>query len=479
MTELITSGKAQSLVCLVTMRIRECGMMREVVASQGDETTDEIVFKKLKCLELDCLVSLKSFCSGSHTFRFPFLEQVILSQCPRMNNFCQGVLSTPKLKKVRLTKTALKGHWAGDLNVTVDQLYKEQVGYRDLKHLKLSEFPELVHVWNRNPQEMLDLKCLKFLEVCDLDKLRCIFNLPVALSLGQLQQLEIKRCSHLEQVIKEEDSDTVAGEAKITDGNKTITIFPLLRSIVLESCSNMISFYQGSTTLECPSLYGIIVAECPNMTTFVSTFSRNGEEEAITGDEADTFFSDKGKSILPPVVHNYTKRPILPLGPKAVRWCPPSFPLLKLNVDGAFRIEDRCGAVGFIVRDNVGSVLGGGAYFIREAHSADFVEAQAVIHALWFACSKGFKKVVIECNAPAVASKLKTNFPDFSMLGLILEEAKQLMNSFEGVQVRYVNRLGNRVAHALASFGFDCNKPFTFDSNCPDFISELVREDTP
>ncbi|KAL4379488.1 hypothetical protein GQ457_02G040490 [Hibiscus cannabinus] len=634
MTELITSCKAQSLVCLVTMKIRECGMMREVVASQGDETTEEIVFKKLKCLELDCLVSLKSFCSVNHTFRFPFLEQVILSQCPRMNNFCQGVLSTPKLNKVRLTKTDFKGHWAGDLNVTVDQLYKEQVGYRDLKHLKLSEFSELVDVWSRNPQEMLDLKSVKFLEVCDLDNLRCIFNLSVAVSLGRLQQLEIKRCNHLEQVIKEEDLDTVAGEAKITYGNKIITIFPLLRSVhcvgvvfehdkllpgkngedeaiicddtffsekvafpnlqelkvslltnvkriwynqlradsfsklkklTVECCDALLNIFpylelqefqslEILTIIDCASLeqvfqlqvYGsdiissqlrevnliflpklkhvwnkdpngslsfgnlrkAFVWECWSLKTLFpfsiakdllqleslivencgveQIVSKNfeGVEQEIRFEfnqlsfvrlsnlpKLECFFPgthrtvlpvlkrlstyccekteifghavsvEKGKSILPPVVHNYTRRPILPLGPKAVRWCPPSFPLLKLNVDGAFRIEDRCGAIGFIVRDNVGLVLGGGAYFIREAHSADFVEAQAVIHALWFACSKGIKKVIIECDAPMVASKLKNKFADFSMLGLILEETKQLMNSFEDVQVRCVNRI--------------------------------------
>ncbi|KAK8570771.1 hypothetical protein V6N13_103175 [Hibiscus sabdariffa] len=479
-TELITSCTAQSLVCLVTMRIRECETMREVVASQGDETADEIVFENLKCLELHCLLSLKSFCSGNHTFKFPSLELVTVIQCPKINNFCQGVLSTPKLQKVQLTKTDFKGRWVGDLNATVDQLYKEQVGYRGLKHLKFSLFPELVDIWSRNPQEMMDLKSVEFLEVCDLDNLICIFNLSVVVSLGRLRQLEIKRCSHLEQVIKEKDSNT--------DGSKTITIFPNLQSIVLESCSNMTSFYLGSTTLECPSLKEIMVADCPNMTTFVSTFSRKGNEEAIIGDEADTFFSDKGKSILPPVafgkartdlkekfqVHNYTRKPILPMGPKVVRWCPPSFPMLKLNVDGAFRIEDRSGAVGFVVRNSVGLVLGGGACFIREAYSADFVEAQAVIHALRFASSKGFKIVIIECGTLAVASKLKKKLPDFSMLGLFLEEAKQLMNSFEDVQVCYVHRLGNRVAHALASFGFDCNEPFTFGSNYPDFIKELV-----
>ncbi|KAK8514669.1 hypothetical protein V6N12_057566 [Hibiscus sabdariffa] len=293
MTELITSHKAQSLVCLVTMRIRECETMREVVASKGDEMANEIVFEKLKCLEFHGLPSLTSFCSGNHTFRIPSLEQVILSQCPRMNNFSQGVLSTPKLQKVQLTKTDFKGRWARDLNATVEQIYREQVGYRGLMHLKFSILPELADIWSRNPQEMLDLKSVEYLEVCDSDNLRYIFDLSLAQSMGRLHRLEIKRCINLEQVIKEDDSNTVAEGAIVTDANRIISIFPLLQFIHLESCSNTTSFYLGSTTLECPSLKEIVVADCPNMATFVSIFSRNGDEEAIIGVEADTFFSDK------------------------------------------------------------------------------------------------------------------------------------------------------------------------------------------
>ncbi|MFQ6670384.1 hypothetical protein Gotur_035328, partial [Gossypium turneri] len=116
MLELITSSKVRSLACLVTMKIRECERMREVVASDGDETSYEIVFRALKRLELHCLQSLTSFCSRNYALRFPSLEQVTLSQCPRMKNFNQGELTTPKLQKVQLTQTDFMGRWAGDLN---------------------------------------------------------------------------------------------------------------------------------------------------------------------------------------------------------------------------------------------------------------------------------------------------------------------------------------------------------------------------
>ncbi|MBA0878338.1 hypothetical protein Goshw_007477 [Gossypium schwendimanii] len=94
------------------------------------------------------------------------MEQVSLSQCPRMKKFYQGVLSTPKLHRVRLTETDFKGRWAGDLNAT------------------FSEFPELIDIWSGNPQEMLDFTTLEFLEVCDSNHLRYIFNLSMAFGLG-------------------------------------------------------------------------------------------------------------------------------------------------------------------------------------------------------------------------------------------------------------------------------------------------------
>ncbi|KAB2059885.1 hypothetical protein ES319_A11G338300v1 [Gossypium barbadense] len=295
MLELITSSNARSLVCLVTMRIRECEMMREVVAGDRDEASYEIVFRVLKRLELHCLQNLTSFCSGNYTLWCPSLEQITLSQCPRMKNFYQGELITPKLRKVQLTETDFRGLWAGDLNPTVEQLYKEQVGYRGLKHLKFSKFPELIDIWGKNPQEMLDFTTLEFLEICDSNNLRYIFYLSTAFCLGQLRQMEIKRCGNLEQVIKEKCSITMVEEA-ITDSSKIISIFPRLQSIIVESCPDMTSFYRGSKCLEFPSLVKIKVVGCSNMTTFISTFSRDEDKEAIIGDELDnvtTFFSDK------------------------------------------------------------------------------------------------------------------------------------------------------------------------------------------
>ncbi|KAB2006674.1 hypothetical protein ES319_D11G363600v1 [Gossypium barbadense] len=124
MVELITSSKAQCLEQLVTLKIGDCKMMREVIASDGDEATHhEIIFKELKYLELYDLQNLKSFCSGNYTLKFPSLDEVDVSFCPAMENFCNGALSTPKLQEVETERGVRR---CRDLNATIEQLNKEE-----------------------------------------------------------------------------------------------------------------------------------------------------------------------------------------------------------------------------------------------------------------------------------------------------------------------------------------------------------------
>ncbi|KAJ6384557.1 hypothetical protein OIU78_027792 [Salix suchowensis] len=117
---LVTSSTARSLVQLSVMSITKCEMVTEIVASNGDEAGNEIIFRKLKSLKLDCLASLTSFCSVDFTFRFPCLIQVFVTNCPKMKTFSLGILSTPRLQKVWIKD---KGHWKGDLNITIQQLH--------------------------------------------------------------------------------------------------------------------------------------------------------------------------------------------------------------------------------------------------------------------------------------------------------------------------------------------------------------------
>ena len=122
---LVAVPTAKSLVQLTELSISECKMVEEIIIHEGDEVKDQIIFKKLKFLELKCLPNLTSFYSGSYTIVFPYLQQVVVSECPNMKIFSRGVLSTPRLHRLQTTEEEGKGFWKGNLNTTIEHLFVE------------------------------------------------------------------------------------------------------------------------------------------------------------------------------------------------------------------------------------------------------------------------------------------------------------------------------------------------------------------
>ncbi|KAK6243168.1 hypothetical protein QUC31_009577, partial [Theobroma cacao] len=151
------------------------------------------------------------------------------------------------------------------------------------RHGRLSDTSELMKIWSRNPQEILTFKYFEKLEVDDCSTLRFLFTLSMALGLPQLRELIVKNCIVMEHIITEEESDEQVA-------NKTV--FLQLRSVTLRNCENLASFYQGSKSLEYPSLEEVDVDDCPKMFTFASAFSREQRIEII--DEGNTTRLSKG-----------------------------------------------------------------------------------------------------------------------------------------------------------------------------------------
>ncbi|KAK8633716.1 hypothetical protein V6N13_014555 [Hibiscus sabdariffa] len=119
---LVTFTTAKSMVQLKTMSVKDCQMIEEIIASTTDEVTDVIVFNQLESLELDSLPCLSRFCSGNYALVFPMLEEVIIGQCPKMEFFTMGELTTPMLHGLQSTKGKYAGRWEGDLNATIQNL---------------------------------------------------------------------------------------------------------------------------------------------------------------------------------------------------------------------------------------------------------------------------------------------------------------------------------------------------------------------
>ncbi|XP_022718918.1 uncharacterized protein LOC111277046 isoform X2 [Durio zibethinus] len=128
--KLVAYSTAKGLVQLKEMKIRSCENIEEITQGSGDdedEAKDEISFPQLNLLVVIGLPKLESFCSsGNYTFGFPSLVTVILQNCPKMKMFSQGDLNTPLLHKVQLQQWGKKERWEGNLNSTVQQLFKER-----------------------------------------------------------------------------------------------------------------------------------------------------------------------------------------------------------------------------------------------------------------------------------------------------------------------------------------------------------------
>ncbi|KHG13517.1 hypothetical protein F383_02860 [Gossypium arboreum] len=270
----------QGMAQLKKLMVRDCISMTEIVATEGDEATCDIIFSRLKSLELVNLPRLKNFCSGNHTFGFPCLEELIVSGCPELEIFCKGVLTNPPLlQEVECGKD--NGHWCSDLNNTIQEMYSIKAGFQAIEYLVLSEFSSSIEIWRENIHGGLDLKKLKVLEVYECNSMTYIFSVSMALDLAQLEYIKVKKCPMMEHIIKEGAEET----------EMATLLLPMLDKIRLESCSRLTSFCMGSISLQCPSLHKIAVDDCPKMYAMAST--REQEDIEVVGREKTPFFNHK------------------------------------------------------------------------------------------------------------------------------------------------------------------------------------------
>ncbi|GLT52110.1 hypothetical protein SLA2020_254700 [Shorea laevis] len=280
MKNLVSVATVQSLVHVKSMTVGYCHKLTEIVRTEGDGTQDPIIFSSLRYLKLVGLIRLACLCSGNFTFNFPYLEELIVENCPKLEIFSK----TPKTPRLVQVQGGKLWKLEGDLNATIKRMYTEKVGFIGLMNLSLSEFPELIQNWHTKSLQILDFRYLLRLDICNCNSLGYLLTLPMVRSLVQLDHLEVKHCTRMDAVIMEEGSENVITE----EGSEKKIILPYLSQIFLESCSDLTSFYLGSSTFQCELLTRFEVLNCPKMTTFASTFPRELEKE-----DPQAFFSSK------------------------------------------------------------------------------------------------------------------------------------------------------------------------------------------
>ncbi|XP_028755720.1 uncharacterized protein LOC114715080 [Neltuma alba] len=257
LTTLMTSSVARSLVHLTSLSIRSCSKIKEIIWKQEgvDDDDEEAAFSKLQYLKLEHLPRLKRFCGYNYTFRFPLLDQVIITKCPKFKVFSPGLIDTPSLKSVLLehheiwdtnvNKTFYQQRFVASREMVLDEddismirndqfpancLAQVEIlrieGFDDegatFPHTLLERFPRLseLRVKDSSFEEIFpspivhqiqQLHNLKVLKVFRCHQLIYLMTNSAAKSLVNLETLEIDDCEKMEKIVKNENNDDMEG----------------------------------------------------------------------------------------------------------------------------------------------------------------------------------------------------------------------------------------------------------------------------
>ncbi|KAK7256986.1 hypothetical protein RIF29_30637 [Crotalaria pallida] len=213
-------------------------MVEEIVASEDANDGGEIAFLKLEHLELNKLPRLTSFCKESFNFKFPLLETLYVIDCPKMESFSHGILSTPKLRQVRVTPDADgEWRWEGDLNTTIRNWFCEKVAKANLETMKLSSI-NTKNLWD----DISGIQNLTHLTIDNCGGLKYLFSASVVITLAKLKYLNVNNCQKMENifVLDEELGNLQSTMKPLTQEEVKL---PNLETLMVSHMDNLKSIY--------------------------------------------------------------------------------------------------------------------------------------------------------------------------------------------------------------------------------------------
>ncbi|XP_027907774.1 heat shock 70 kDa protein 18-like isoform X2 [Vigna unguiculata] len=131
---LLTSSAAKRLMNLEKITVKECKSLKEIVAKEGDETSEGIMkFDLLNTIALESLPSLICFYSGSDTLLLPSLINVHTRECANMKYFSRGAIGAKFFPEIPMSLYPHEDFLLlEDLNATVTQANEDFLSLQDL-----------------------------------------------------------------------------------------------------------------------------------------------------------------------------------------------------------------------------------------------------------------------------------------------------------------------------------------------------------
>ncbi|XP_028782835.1 uncharacterized protein LOC114738939 [Neltuma alba] len=295
---LLTSSTAKTLVQLTMMKVSQCAMMEEIVTVEENEEVkqDEIVFGKLRSLELVSLRNLSSFCNSQCklVFQCPLLEEVKVSDCLKLEKFSEKILS-PNLEKVDIVEgeEGDKWYWEGDLNATIQKIFTDKVLFESCQNMELSCYPGLQQLWREEISSPTNcFNNLRTLIVKNCSFLSEVFPSRLLPYFKKLEELQVS--SSPVKVIFDIDGNNlteIKGKPfhlkRVTlDGLQnlkciwskdphSIMSFPNLKEIVVSNCAGIKNLFPASLARNLVRLKKLEIRQCHALEEIV------GKEEAV------------------------------------------------------------------------------------------------------------------------------------------------------------------------------------------------------
>ncbi|GKV44790.1 hypothetical protein SLEP1_g51948 [Rubroshorea leprosula] len=128
----------------------------------------------------------------------------------------------------------------------------KESGQTQLKNLWIYGLPSLKHVWNEDPEGILDFQSMESVIVCNCPSIKHVFSISVAKGLKQLQKLQIEWCG-VEEIVAMGRGGT---EAVIK------FVFPRLSNLKLAELRRLRYFYPGEHITLWPELTELDAFDC-------------------------------------------------------------------------------------------------------------------------------------------------------------------------------------------------------------------------
>ncbi|KAL1103081.1 hypothetical protein V6Z11_D05G412100 [Gossypium hirsutum] len=248
---------------LTSLLLKSCNDMEFLIDTKNDQGST-VAFSNLAELNIESMASLKGLCYGLSPTRFlQNLKEVIINGCEELQVIFQ--IDKPLMLS-------------------------------NLTELSLHSLPKLKRIWEVKPSHraIASLQSLKVVRIEYCDNLKTIFSPCLALSMLHLQELYIRYCDRLEQVIGFGQEDEIIENhcwtklktlwvvdcqlLKYVFANTLSHRFPLLESLYLKNCPQLLQVFSSREgrdvigdhiLLNVPFLKNLEVSNCPQISCFI------------------------------------------------------------------------------------------------------------------------------------------------------------------------------------------------------------------